>query len=203
MQQAGYVAKTDCLQRILDKSKKRRLPGPSYKFSWASLFDFFGLLLWTSGLLIQILWNVLGCFGSQTATALAGFVSQSEFLVVIPFFQTALTVPPAVLHFCSFALPYLYSASGATSLVKTGLILSAVSIWWNPEYKNSVRGFNAHISGYQDWYKMQFLLLLFRVPFFVIMRKGWFGDGDASAVKAAHSFLIIITLIVGFRLNVF
>lgn len=199
MQQAGYTAKTDCLKRMLDKSKKRRLPGPSYKFSWASLFDFCGLMLWTSGLLVQILWNLLGCFGSQPATILASLVSQSGSSIALPFFQSTVTLSPAVLHFCSVALPYFYNASGAPPSAKTSLAMSCVSIWWNPEWKNSVRGFNGHISGYQDWYKMQVVSIFFRFVFWVFMQKGWFSNSDASLVKATHFFILFITLMVSLR----
>ena len=174
------ISRSDNLRRKLDKSRKMRLA--IKRITLADTRDFMGKFLWYIGLFGQLLWHI------TALVAIAGHYRTTTPDSPLPAFI------PALLFTLSEACSFLPTGS---SLGRWGLIFSAASFWWNPQFRQWYNGFSIHIEGIGDWYKHQFILLVLRGLFYFVMRERDFTDtSTAPAGAAAHLFILLFVTFV-------
>lgn len=170
LKRAEKTAKTDYLQKLMEKSRVRR--PVSQKLCLTLSIESIGKLLWYIGLLGQLLWHIV--------------VVAPTVQLLYPSITDALTscfswIP---LHFGKYLIPL-----SASAVARSSLICSFLSIWWNPKFKQLKNGFINHIRGYRDWYKYQTLLLAIRCLGFYFMGNGLVTAQYAVSSITAHAFV--------------
>jgi hypothetical protein len=75
-------------------------------------------------------------------------------------------------------------------LAKWSLLLSVASLWWNPFFRNMIRGFDTHIHGFIEWYFYQLIFLVTRLIFWYMLGRGALSDLTGSVTMAAHCFVL-------------
>jgi len=205
LKQSSYTAKTDHLRRLLDKTRQNVAPRKKRK-SWLDVFDILGETFWTVGVFGQLLWNFVVLFGHLMHRFL--HISISDLLSSDPLtdpdsditFSTLTTLMQPMLDImkydgntmCSLG----YQGIAVRNLAKWSLLLSFLSIWWNPKFKEGYRGYHRHIKGFQDWYKYQVLLLIARVAFWYMLKYQLLDRIDPSATIGVHIFMLGFTILV-------
>lgn len=86
-------------------------------------------------------------------------------------------------------------------LAKWSFILTISSLWWNPFFRNMIRGFDTHIHGFVEWYCYQVILLVTRVVFWYALGNGVLSGVDGPATIGAHCFMLGFTIFVRFPLS--
>ncbi|KAI1279819.1 hypothetical protein F5Y07DRAFT_357879 [Xylaria sp. FL0933] len=142
--QASYTAQTDHLRRTLDRTRlQRETPkrrGP------LDLVDVLGKSVWHAGFVLQLFWHI-------TVICL---------LLTEPYSSTSRDdgwIPAtlgAFYRLCAAKLP------SPDWLMQWAINLGMCSFPWNPRFKQSIRGFTAHILGFRQWYTYQLMALLLR-----------------------------------------
>lgn len=206
IKQAGYTARTDHLRRLMDKTRSSH--ATKTKTSWTERFQFWGGVIWWLGLAGQASWNLVGIFES-IRPHLSG-VCAPGLRVVEPFSleeqdvtqfvqnsidsstETVCSVLTRLTHYIDiFGIP-------VSTLAKWGLVLSVLSMWWNPKYRHMVRGFDSQIKGFREWYKYQAFLIFVRVLFRSLVGTEMFSNPQAPITLGAHTFMLILISIVSF-----
>ncbi|KAI3338498.1 hypothetical protein F4824DRAFT_459447 [Ustulina deusta] len=141
---ASYTAQTDYLRRMMERTRLQRTAvnrrGP------LDLVDFLGKSSWHAGFVLQAAWH----------------------LAVVSLLLTELYAPTAWDgHWISATLARFHRMSASTlpytdRLMQWAINLGVCSFPWNPRFKQSIRGFTAHILGFRQWYTYQLLVLLVR-----------------------------------------
>jgi hypothetical protein len=160
----------------MDRSRAKKSISVN-QLSFSGVINVAGKWLWYMGLLGQIIWNIM---------ALVAIAQHDN---------------PGALE--AFLQPPLISLLGKTIQISTSrvwarstLFCSISSIWWNPMFKQMNSGFMNHIKGFDNWYKLQFMLVVIRSLFYHIMRTGVFADPFSPASTGAHIFFpCFVTLV--------
>lgn len=203
LKQSSYTAKTDHLRRLLDKTKNHTI-ARRRNTTWLDVLSFLGQLLWTFGIFAQLVYDSWGCLGfvrHQLAHALSVDAivddlpigsdadgSNSWLFYLATRLRSALSnsdVPASAVLECPSA-----------GLARWGLILTAASLWWNPKFKEGIRGYDRHITGFREWYTYQGLLLTARALFWFISGTATLSRIDAPAAIGAHFFMLCFTVMV-------
>jgi hypothetical protein len=207
LRQSSYTAKTDHLRRLLDKTRRN---GTTHKNkpTWLDAFQFLGQLLWTFGIYGQLAWNVVGISGflRQLFLDLWSIDLSSEDIPISSEFDGAKAWLLAVVSWMrnivdaleGYGIPTDYQSGyqPIPDLTRWSLLLTMASLWWNPKFKEGVRGYHRHISGFYDWYKYQSFLFIVRSLFWVVMGFKAFSRIDARATLGAHLFMLVFTIMV-------
>jgi len=147
MEQAAYTAKADVLRRMIERSNMERRNVKTR--SWLDTFDRLGGWLRFTGLVLQLLWHIslLHVLLADHFKALVG--AEDETILAV-----------RVLGWIDPFLGYLPSAEG---LMRWSTIATVASVWWNPKFVQTFRGFTRHISGVSKWYLFQIIAVIMRV----------------------------------------
>jgi hypothetical protein len=172
MRDAGRTAKADHLRRAMDKSRARRL-NTKPKVSSSGMLELIGKCLWYMGLAGQL---------SQSGLVLSITIAGRTWREI-----TANSILAGTADVLQPNHPIAWIS----------LLCSIVSIWWNPMFKQMNKGFVSHISGFGDWYKLQFLSIVARTIFYKTIGTGVFADTFSPATLGANTFMIIFTSLVG------
>jgi hypothetical protein len=203
LKQRSYTAKTDHLRRLLDKTRQNVVPGNTRK-TWLDVFDILGQISWILGVFGQVLWNFVGISGHLVRRFLD--MSTSNLLSSEPLIDPDSDIALSPLASWMQALLDILDLDGNSiwstgyygitlrNLAEWSLLLSFISIWWNPKFKEGYRGYHRHIKGFQDWYKYQFLLLITRVAFWAMMKYELLDRVDPSATFGVHIFMLGFTV---------
>jgi hypothetical protein len=203
LKQSSYTAKTDHLRRLLDKTRQNVAPGKSKK-TWLDVFDILGQISWILGIFGQLLWDFVGTSGHLIRRFLD--ISTSDIFSSEPLIDpdSDIALSPlaswmqAVLNILDYdgnsIRPSGYCGITISNLAKWSLLLSIISIWWNPKFKEGYRGYHRHIKGFQDWYKYQVLLLIARVVFWSLIKYELLDRVDPSATIGVHIFMLGFTV---------
>ncbi|KAI0970865.1 hypothetical protein F4678DRAFT_434922 [Xylaria arbuscula] len=142
--QASYTAQTDHLRRMMDRTRSKRTEtkrrGP------LDVFDFLGKTAWQAGYILQGAWHLMVVILLLTES----YASTPAKGGWIPATLTALH------HLCAMIVP------SPDWLMQWAINLGLCAFPWNPRFKQSIRGFTAHILGFRQWYTYQLLALLQR-----------------------------------------
>jgi len=203
LKQSSYTAKTDHLRRLLDKTRQNVTPKKITR-SWLDVFSIVGQISWIMGILGQLLWNSIGISGHLIRRFLDGSTSELLFSdpLIDPDSDNTLSTLASWIQSTLDILDHDgtsmwslgYYGITVRNLAKWSLLLSFVSVWWNPKFKEGYRGYHRHIKGFQDWYKYQVLLLIARVIFWYMMMNGLLSRVDPSATVGVHIFMLGFTV---------
>lgn len=183
---SGYVAKADHLRRMMERSRGggRDLGG----WNWTSLITSLGAIGWYTSIVGQLLWDIQGVVMANREN-MVGQDDSSSILSCLQSFWT-------IVHVTSNCSKRHNSAAGLA------LGLGLLFIWWNPRLKEKSRKGGGRIVGKAEYYYLQMMLILLRFASWFVLRSPTY-DFNARTVKAVHSFMIVITTVVGALFNTF
>jgi hypothetical protein len=143
LHQANYTAKTDHLRRVVDRTRSQLTEVK--KRGLLDAIDALGKSSWYAGFVIQAVWHlaVLSLLLTDTYAAT----------------RDGHWIPVALGAFhrmTTSMLPY------TDRLMQWAINIGMCSFPWNPRFKQTIRGFTAHILGFRQWYTYQLLILLVR-----------------------------------------
>ena len=173
IQQAGYTAKTDHLRRIIDRSRRTR----ATRITPLDALDVVGRWLWHAGLALQLLWQ-----SSVINTALARMKPESWTLTL----RWGMAAASSVFGW----LPE------PDALLRWSILASVASVWWNPRFLQTVRGFTRHLVGLSNWYLYQVMIIAVRTVFGQLVDLPTSGVADVTRNIGVHLFAAIFTIYV-------
>ncbi|KAI1269346.1 hypothetical protein F5Y18DRAFT_369552 [Xylariaceae sp. FL1019] len=144
LNQASYAAQTDHLRRMMDRTRAQRKE--TKRWSPLDTVDTLGRWCWYIGFILQAVWHItMVCFllTEQYATE-----REDSWLA---------TAWSMLRQAVASALPY------TDRLMQWAINLGLCAFPWNPRFKQSIRGFTAHILGFRQWYTYQLFIVLMRL----------------------------------------
>ncbi|KAI1117620.1 hypothetical protein F5Y14DRAFT_403312 [Nemania sp. NC0429] len=143
LHQASYTAQTDHLRRMMDRTRSQRVGikkrGP------LDIINYLGKLGWYAGFVLQAVWH-LTVVSLLLTEPYSSIRDGNRIHVILGSFH----------RMGSLMLPY------PDRIMRWAIHLSMCSFPWNPRFKETIRGFTAHILGFRQWYTYQLLVLLLR-----------------------------------------
>lgn len=197
IRKANRMAKAEVLRHKLSNTKSKHETVRTR--SWVEFFALLGgVIYWaaTAGqLLVCLLELFKGVMPTISTTCFSTPTSFDDTFGQPATFSSHITTITAcsVLRIVSW---FEAHASGLHYLEPLSILLTCASFWWNPYYRNMVRGFDSHIHGFWDWYKYQMILLVTRIVYWTFMGQGQFRDVSAPASLGANAFMLIFTVLV-------
>jgi hypothetical protein len=185
MKEAKYQANADNLRRLMNKTRNRQNTITFRSLSWLRFFSVVGRYFTIIGILGQLTWNGLGVFGTVGSQAFMSIQTMPQFPKGSPVHNLFLVF----LHI----LPLPGGPGGVPRSAGFCLLLSILSFWWNPKFRDTIRCFDSHMSGRKEYYATQAILIATRGLFWLMMGKGPLGQPDSSASRAAHLFMFVFT----------
>jgi hypothetical protein len=164
IRQAGYVAKTDHLRRMMDRTRGRIATRSSTPLDWAATT---GRFLWWAGLVLQFLWHLSLVARLLDLTGHGMHDPDDQGWVA--------TLLQGLKRFADY-LP------DPDRLIKASITTSVLSAWWNPHFVQVNRGFTRHLLGLTQWYSFQGLIVFFRSIFRRVLEM----DGGMSQTPEAQ-----------------
>ncbi|KAI0193762.1 Ima1 N-terminal domain-containing protein [Xylaria flabelliformis] len=179
LNQASYTAKTDHLRRMMDRTRsqwaggKRRGP--------LDVIDFLGKMSWYTGFAFQAVWHVAIVLLLSTEPY-ASTQDGHWILVTLGRFH----------RMSALMLPY------SDWFMRWAINLGMCSFPWNPRFRQSIRGFTAHILGFRQWYTYQLLVLFVR---FVALSIAQYSKAQQlpATTQLTAQFLIFLFMIYVYR----
>ncbi|KUI63272.1 Integral inner nuclear membrane protein ima1 [Cytospora mali] len=149
LNKAAYTAKTDHLRRMLDRSAETRILTTK---SAVNYIHSVGKWVWVASLLLQLLWHTY--LIHQSVLSKMDEKNQTSWIMLIA----------RTFGLLSAYLPAPYQ------IVRWSFWTSFLSFWWNPKWVETWRGFSKHLVGFSNYYRLQALVLLLKLPGFLNMR---------------------------------
>jgi hypothetical protein len=174
IQKASYTAQTDHLRRMIERTQSRRTEVK--RRGLLDIIDALGKLSWHTGFALQAIWHMT----ILSALLTDRYASTSDG----PWIYVALG---AFHRLSASMLPY------SERLMQWAINLGMCSFPWNPRFKQSIRGFTAHILGFRQWYTYQLLILLVR---FVALSIAQYSASQSISAPTQLSAQLIIPLLV-------
>ena len=179
----GYAAKADHLRRMMDRTRGTSMRHRSW--TWKRLAVLLGAIGWSTGLLGQLSWNILGTL--PTIHAEDGLVNDDQ--------------PQSVAKCFIHGTLNLQPTSSCTKLIQPlmlyALALSFLCFWWHPRMQYKLRGAHGRIVGHVEFYKLQLILLVIRVLAWKLIGKVSAISPGPQAARAVHAFSLVVGVIVG------
>ncbi|KFY61299.1 hypothetical protein V497_03036 [Pseudogymnoascus sp. VKM F-4516 (FW-969)] len=197
MKRAVYSAKVDAHGRQLARTRMNGGPGRKVKRTWLERIQSGGKLAWKSGIYLQLACEVLALLQGFQPTAVDSFEGDSilgdsilddgmgpsrPFLyrLVNPILSAGSHLQDGVAQ----RLPDLAAAS---------LFLSLGSLWWNPQFRYTIKNGLHEVHGLESWYSHQAVLLLARGLLWYFNGKSILGDVKSPIYMAVHTFMFAFT----------
>lgn len=172
-------------------------PGRRAKRTWLERIQYGGKVAWTSGIYLQLACEVLALLEGFQPPVVDSFEGDSilgdsilddgmgpsrPFLyrLVNPVLSAGSHLQDVVAH----RLPDLAAAS---------LLLTLGSLWWNPEFRYTIKNGLHKVHGLESWYAHQAVLLLARGLLWYSNGKSILGDAKSPINMAAHTFMLAFT----------
>ncbi|KAI9734745.1 MAG: hypothetical protein M1818_006732 [Claussenomyces sp. TS43310] len=201
LERANRMARADNLRIKLAQTRANRGTGKTR--TWLEFFSFWGGMLYWLGTAGQITLCLVGIIEGAMLRLLQACIAIQPFQdLEDPLLSIGSEDHPSafVLSMCKIQEPLLaWSGTfveGSYMLARWTLILTILSCWWNPKFRNMIRGFDRHIHGFLNWYYYQLILLVTRVLFRSIVGTGVLAQDDAPATMAAHCFMLFFTVFI-------
>lgn len=176
IRQTGYVAKSDHLRRIMERSKASRATKSARNRNWRHIVDVLGFLLFWASFLGQVLSDMMGALEAGD--------------VVLELFPS-----PSLVPFMSHASQMLSRISYSSQDTATvALIAGVLSIWWNPRLHYKVEGMSGRILGLNQYYECQLIVMATRFGVWALLQ-------DPTRLKPSlpptlHTVMIVFTCLV-------
>ena len=179
IRQAGYLAKTDHLRRMVEKSRGGVIHRDTW--SWRLPIVYAGAAGWWTSWTWQLMWNALGMLARPDN----GLRDPS-----VVFFSDCLRQIVQERHtepVCVAEGEYMAVAS---------LVLGLICIWWNPRLSYKIKGRKGRVVGWAEYYKLQIINLSARLAALYML--GDFGGFqlDHKIKTAGHAVVMVFTLVV-------
>ncbi|KAK6824821.1 Integral inner nuclear membrane protein ima1 [Apiospora arundinis] len=144
LNKASYTAKTDHLRRVMDRTRARR--HEVKRRGVLDVLDSVGRVTWNIAFALEFCWHV--------SVLCALFVQDDEVAATTHWLVAPLR------NTCHYALMF---SPNADRFIRWSMTLGLASFAWNPKFKQTIRGFTAHILGVGQWYTYQLLILFIRL----------------------------------------
>ncbi|KAI9882068.1 MAG: hypothetical protein M1823_006189 [Watsoniomyces obsoletus] len=171
---AGYLAKTDHLRRMLHRSKGAELGKNRWECGWRGMVLFLGALAWWGSHLLQCIWHI------QQMLTVSGelFVGGGG---RISFVNRVVQ-----------ALAYIVEDGlDGKNLIRGTFILGGMSVWWNNRLMGRLRRSDGRLEGLKEYYKLQVMVWLMRVvALWVLGNPSWKWSIETTALKGAHALAL-------------
>lgn len=154
-------------------------------WTWKRAALFIGAVGWYTSLAGQILWNLGGALTIEGDERVDGL--RDDFSPSIPTCLAQSRISGRVTFGCSQQL---------AALAGPALGLGALSVWWNPRFKEKLDRGSGSIIGLTEYYKIQCIFLVLRFGSYLALARSPLYDLDAGTRRAMHSFLVVFALIV-------
>ncbi|OBT51320.1 hypothetical protein VE04_07100 [Pseudogymnoascus sp. 24MN13] len=196
MKRAVYSGMVDARGRQLERTRRNGGPGRKAKRTWLERIQSGGKVAWASGIYLQLACEVLALLGGFQPAVVDSFEEDSIMGDSIldgmgpsrPFlYRLVNPVLSAVSH-----LPDVV-AQRLPDLAAASLLLSLASLWWNPEFRYTIKNGLHKVHGLESWYSHQVVLLLARGLLWYINGKSILADAKSSINMAAHTFMFAFT----------
>jgi hypothetical protein len=170
LSKARYTAKTDHLRRLLDSSRKNRIK----QHTILDRVDQLGRLLWNAGFILQFAWQGLLLYELFADPDTQGRPEWAP---------EPWETPAAVAKW----LP------NSTTLWHGAIWAALLSVWWNPRFVQTFRGFTKHVVGLSNWYAYQIVVLVIRSAFSQLAASPPVAMRTFLPALAAHWFVALCT----------
>lgn len=167
-------------------------PGRKAKRTWLERIQYGGKVAWTSGIYMQLACEVLCLLEGFQPAVVDSFEGDSILDDGMgpsrPFlYRLASLILSAGSH-----LPEV-AAQRLPDLAAASLLLSLGSLWWNPEFRYTIKNGLHEVHGLESWYSHQAVLLFVRGLLWYINGKPILGDAKSPMNMAAHTFMFAFT----------
>lgn len=195
---ANRMAQADALRQRLDKTKTKH--NTSKTPSWLEFFSLWGGVIYWAATSAQALACLLGLIQgispriSQICAPEQALAIQSKTDTLILSYLASVAISACAVRGMLSILGNI--AGRLPSLGQLTIFLTLASSWWNPYFRNMIRGYDRHIHGFLDWYKYQAILSVTRIVFWTMMSKGQFSQKDAPSTMGAQCFMLGFTLLI-------
>ncbi|KAF1983096.1 hypothetical protein K402DRAFT_456911 [Aulographum hederae CBS 113979] len=180
---ANYMAKTDHLRRIMEKTRKHAGIPRRHLWSFRGVIITLGALGWWASIVTQLAWHIIGA------------------IPVLERVETVYSKPAQLAWSCASHIFYNQSVepacyTTANSIVARGLMLGVLTVWWNNKLGDKLNNPPIRMIGLQSLWLLQTVFLAIRHLAYWLLRhpEDWrFGNGP---YRAAHfmSALIVALL---------
>ncbi|KAH9898770.1 Ima1 N-terminal domain-containing protein [Xylariomycetidae sp. FL2044] len=140
---ANYTAQTDHLRRMMDRTRTHRQEVKNRGL--LDILDLAGKWCWHTSFVLQFAWHITMLYALAVDMYTPGERDSWA---------------GALLRMSSWI--NLDTSSRLDRLMQWAINLGMCSFPWNPRFKQTIRGFTAHILGFRQWYTHQLLILLIR-----------------------------------------
>lgn len=182
---AGYVAKTDHLRRMIERSRGGA-PGRNWRdCGWRGVIVFLGGLAWWGGVLGQVLWH-LYCM-TAAMIELRG-----------PDFYTDHRFSSEVQRHMSRVFGRADGQYGIDSVSRWAVALGLVSFWWNARLMGKLRRTGSQLTGLNEYYRLQTVAILVRTGAWYVLRDDSLVALSSAQSRGAHAFMLLFVALVSF-----
>lgn len=183
---AEYVAKTDHLRRMMEKTRGSGMQRRYDQTGWRGVVVLLGGLAWWGSILGQALWHFLW----MMAAPIPDLFEESD--------EGDLSVVHCVRQAMTGLLVSRNCPLAAAALLHGGITLGILSIWWNNQLLKKLRGSGFRLVGLNEYYKLQVVMLVMRIAAAWGLQEGagWMRQLDVSAVRGAHAFVLACLAVV-------
>lgn len=183
IREAGYVAKTDHLRRMMERTRGAN-PGRSWwDCGWRGVLVFLGGLAWWSSILGQGSWHVYGMMGGSS---LAQVIAEDKDHSFMGYLQHALVV----------MFRHQESQLDTLHLVRWTVILGVFSFWWNNRLMGKLSRSGSRMTGLNEYYRLQGVIILIRTLAWWVLQTGFGKRLGSVELKGAHAFMFIFVVLV-------
>lgn len=199
IKKANRMAQAEVLRHRLDKTKSKH--SSSRTRTWVEFFALWGGVTYWAATAGQIMFCAMGLLRG-VLPRISRSCSHASVVHDDPISDTSypMYIVAALSLVCCGVEKILNSVesltAGLPSLETLSIMFTIASFWWNPYYRNMVRGFDRHIHGFIEWYKYQIILLVTRIVFWSVIGKGQFIRSDLPSTMGLQIFMLGFTLLV-------
>jgi hypothetical protein len=176
----GYVAKTDHLRRMMQRTKARG--GRERTLDWRDIVLFVGKMSWWMSIMGQLWWNIMGVLAQRREGDGLGRVEEDLHMFVC--------LRQAILNDVEKGCETV-----AYRWARIALLFGLMSIWWNNRFVEKVRNSGGRMVGLRDYYKLQVISITMRTGALWVLGENWVVLGEAK-IRGVHLFLVIFTILV-------
>jgi hypothetical protein len=203
MKRAVYSAKVDAHGRQLARTRMNGGPGRKVKRTWLERIQSGGKLAWKSGIYLQLACEVLALLQGFQPTAVDSF--EGDYILGDSILDDGMGPSRPFLY--RLLNPVLSAGSHLQDgvaqrlpdLAAASLLLSLGSLWWNPQFRYTIKNGLHEVHGLESWYSHQAVLLLARGLLWYFNGKSILGDAKSSIYMAVHTFMFAFTAWVSAR----
>ncbi|KAI5864333.1 Ima1 N-terminal domain-containing protein [Durotheca rogersii] len=177
LHEASYTAQTDHLRRMMDRTRTQRREVKRRGF--LDVVDAAGRWSWLIGFALQFLWHIAVLYVLVTRQ------------YAIPGTKSLSTLATRAAQKLGYGgLP------DTDRLMQWAINLSICAFPWNPRFKQTIRGFTAHLLGFRHWYTYQLLILMIRCVSLTMAQYSSSKGLPTATQLGAQSAILLLTLYV-------